>query len=70
MADLFIAEDVSAEGTDKKIILVVHHFKQKYILGLVRKENLQDMNQHSRQYEGRKSNFSTGSNTGYRETQQ
>lgn len=45
MEDVFIAKNVSAEGTDKKIIFVVHCLKQKYILGLVHKENLQDFNQ-------------------------
>lgn len=47
MEDMFITENVSAEGTDKKIIFVVHRLKQKYILGLVHKENLQDLNQRA-----------------------
>lgn len=68
MEGMFTAENVSAEGTDKKKILVVHRLKQKCILSLVHKENLQYMNQCSWQHEGRKTNFSVGNKTVYRET--
>lgn len=43
---MLMAENVSAEGTEKKFF-VVHCLKQEYILGFVHKENLQDLSQHA-----------------------
>lgn len=37
MEVMFFAENVSTEGTGKKIILVVHYLKYKYIPGLEQK---------------------------------
>lgn len=69
MEDMLIAENVSAESTEKNFF-VVHCLKQEYILGFVHKENLQDLSQHAADSVKVGKLTSVGNNAVYSETWQ